>query len=86
MSCPELVMADHVIVVDFVPFRGTNLMVCSNELVADEAILSHCIQEVVSRHFIPMAAIDLRIVDLMSTIHISPRIDMTKYISTKAYH
>ena len=56
---PKLMVADHVVVAYLVPFRSTDVMMRANELVAYEAVPSHCIHEVVARHLRPVTSVDL---------------------------
>ena len=68
---PKLMMADHVVVAYLVPFRSTDVMMRTNELIAHEAVSSHCSHEFVTRHLLPMTSVDLRVVNLAGGVHIS---------------
>lgn len=81
---PKLMMADHVVVAHLVPFRSTNVMMRANELVAHEAVPSHCIHEVVTRHLRPMPSVDLRIIDLTGGVHISLGLNMIECLQDEA--
>ena len=80
----KLMITDHVVVAHLVPFRSANVVMRANELVAHEAVPSHCIHEVVTRHLRPMTPIDLGVVDLMGGVLISLGLDMIECLQDEA--
>ena len=64
MSGTKLMMTDNIVVGDFPPLRGANMMLCMDKWITNKADMAHDINKLVGGHAVPFVAVDFGVVNL----------------------
>ena len=73
MGGSELVMPDHFLTGEFLPFGRSNMVLSAHKGVPYESNCGHDSDEIVGRHGLPTMSVDIRVIDLWQVIIASVR-------------
>lgn len=86
MCRSQLMMANHLVAGDLLPFRGPYVMLGVHKWVADEADVRQDTNKVGGRHRVPLVPVDFCVVDLSGYVGSTICRDWTPSRDDQTYH